>query len=156
MIEPTQEQIKAIGRHDYDDEFRAKMSESGKQRTGDKAGNWHGGKSKINRYGYVLEFDETMPPTRGGRYSPRYRRAMEETLGRKLERHETVHHINGIKDDDNPDNLYLCTLSSHRTMHNEMSQLVMELYREGWVKFKDGKYYLSEQRTQQLLRDRGS
>ena len=130
--------------HGVTPEMRRKMSLKMKARLADNSPNWGGGKDKINHYGYVLEFDETLPPTRGGRYTPRYRRVMEEKLGRKLGKHETVHHINGIKADDRPENLYLCTLSSHRKMHNEMSRLVMELYNRGLVRFENGRYTYSQ------------
>ena len=141
--EETKRRISEANRgHTVTPEMREKMSMAARKRLAKKANNWQGGKDKINHYGYVLEFDETLPPTRGGRYTPRYRRVMEEKIGRKLEKYETVHHINGIKDDDNPFNLYLCTLSSHRKMHNEMSQLVTQMYREGKVMFNDGRYIL--------------
>lgn len=130
--------------HIVTNEMRQKMSIAAQNRLAERASNWQGGKDKLNIYGYVYEFDPTMPPTRGGRYYPRYRRVIEEVIGRKLAKHETVHHINGIKTDDRPENLYLCTLSSHRKMHNEMSQLVMKLFRKGAVLFEDGKYYFSQ------------
>ncbi len=138
---------KANKGHVVTPEMRKKMSEKAKQRLASKGNNWQGGNDKINAYGYVYEFDATFPPNRGGRYTPCYRRVMEEKLGRKLEEYETVHHINGIKLDDNPNNLYLCTLSSHRKMHNEMSQLVMDLYRRGLVQFENGRYSFSQQAT---------
>jgi ribulose 1,5-bisphosphate carboxylase large subunit-like protein len=132
-------------------EMKTKMSIKAKERVGILSPNWKGGKDKLNSQGYVMEYDDTLPLGKYGRYSPRYRRVMEEKLGRKLERGETVHHINGIKFDDRPENLYLYTLSTHRKLHNEMSRMIMELYSKGLVIFNEGRYSFSQRITEQMV-----
>ena len=61
--------------------------------------NWAGGKTKT-KHGYVLI-------RKNGGYTLEHVLKMEEHLGRKLVKGETVHHKNGIKDDNQIDNLEL-------------------------------------------------
>jgi len=42
---------------------------------------------------------------------------LEKKLGRELDKTEHVHHINGIRDDDRPENLMPLTNSEHTRLH---------------------------------------
>lgn len=53
-----------------------------------------------NRSGYVIHHTD-------GKREFQHRLVMEKILGRKLTKHETVHHKNGIRHDNRPENLEL-------------------------------------------------
>ncbi len=75
-------------------------------------GNWKGGRSR-HKKGYVLIKVSDHPNSVGG-YVFEHRLVMEDMLGRYLFKHENVHHKNGIRDDNRPDNLELWVTSQPR------------------------------------------
>lgn len=58
------------------------------------------GTTKISPDGYVSV-------KKGKKWVFQHRLVMEEVIGRQMAKHETVHHINGIRDDNRPENLEL-------------------------------------------------
>lgn len=62
------------------------------------------GSGHINVYGYKHI-------SVNGKQIPEHRHVMEQTIGRKLLRHESVHHKNGVKTDNRPENLELWSKS---------------------------------------------
>jgi hypothetical protein len=77
----------------------------GKVYPGPRNPNWRGGRSLASN-GYVLVrvgTDHHLADVRG--YAYEHRIVAEEKIGRRLTRHEQVHHLNGDKADNDPANL---------------------------------------------------
>ncbi len=53
---------------------------------------------------------------------------MEAKLGRLLETQEHIHHLNGIRDDDRPENLVVLTNSEHASLHMKAKPNIKNRY----------------------------
>lgn len=99
--------------------------------------NWKGGVS-IDKWGYRLVY----APQRKKSHPYTYEHVLvaEEKIGRRLHKNEHTHHLNGIKLDNRPENLLVCTASEHRKLHRQLEELAMQMVIDGRIVYKEGKY----------------
>jgi len=126
--------------HTPETQARISATKKANPRTGEKAANWKGGRYLSRGYVYVKL--STLPPSEqetfapmatrnGGTYIPEHRLVVARQLGRALTSEETVHHVNGLKADNRPENLeHHESNSSHRMKHAEVDAEMFRLRRE--------------------------
>ncbi len=86
------------------------LTRRGVSNRGTASSRWKGG--KIKRRGYILVWmpdHHSIRPGTQRKYVLEHRLVMEEVLGRPLLPEEQVHHLNGVRDDNRPENLELWT-----------------------------------------------
>jgi uncharacterized Zn-finger protein len=81
-----------------------------KARMGPRSTRWSGGRQK-RKDGYIM----LCRPD--GRRILEHRLVAEQVLGRPLRSKEHVHHINGTRDDNRPENLRVMSESDHHRLH---------------------------------------
>ncbi len=105
------------------------------------------GSTYRNAYGYLVEKVE--PGAAPWRLQ--HVLVVERRIGRRLRPEEVVHHINGVRDDNRDENLFLCAnRSEHNEIERSLAALVRELMEQGLVRFNpEAKRY---EPTEALLR----
>ena len=113
------------------EEHNKKIGEAQKKAWAEKRQRFPIGSRNLDTHGYVrikVKVD--------GEWAREHVLVMERFLGRKLERWESIHHINGIRDDNRIENLFLCdSKGMHKRIEDSCKILVMQMYRTGLVKF---------------------
>jgi hypothetical protein len=83
--------------------------------------NWKGGKRTGRTDGYVQVYKPEHPGSSIEGYVMEHRLVMESVLGRYLSGVEVVHHINGVRNDNRPENLQLfASGGEHISHHNKL------------------------------------
>jgi hypothetical protein len=77
---------------------------------------WRGGRW-IHKTGYVFVAAADHPTANRDGYVLEHRYVMEKHLGRILAKNEHVHHINGVKSDNDLNNLVVLTKAEHHQLH---------------------------------------
>lgn len=108
---------------------------------------WKGGKITKGS-GYVGIWKPDHPSADKQGYVYEHTLVMEQKIGRvPVKGKESVHHVDGDKQNNHPDNLYLCTHKSHVAVHRQIEQLMKHFLRKGLVTFdhEKGEYILNDE-----------
>ena len=95
--------------------------------------NFKGGRTSHGD-GYTKVLNPDHPRSNKNGYVLEHILIAEKKIGRPLTSNEVVHHINGIKDDNRPENLLVLTKSEHSALHKNGTNHYhsMEQIRRGW------------------------
>jgi len=99
---------------------------------------WKGGRGLKSGYWTVYKPDH--PRAMNIRRVWEHILVMEKHLGRPITKKEHIHHIDFDRQNNDPKNLYVCSGKEHSNIHGSLEQVVCKLFKQGIIKFVDGKY----------------
>jgi len=106
----------ARGKHGPDKVF-CSLSCAAKSRKREATPHWKGGKYRHSA-GYILCLAPNHPRASVTGYVYEHIMVAELMLGRVIAPSENVHHLNGIRDDNRPENLVVIPMSHHSRVHS--------------------------------------
>lgn len=123
---PVRDALRALG---IETRSNKVISEQSTPRLGAQASNWRGGRKEL-KSGYVYIYAPNHPYATKQGYVMEHRLVMEKMIGRYLEWYEEVHHDNGQKSQNDPDNLILKVKGVHISDHFKAGHEVTKLRKE--------------------------
>lgn len=103
---------------------------------GERSPRWKGGRH-VTKRGYVYVLAPEHPHRVRGCYVLEHRLVMEKMIGRYLLREEVVHHINGVRNDNRPENLKLFSENREHLAH-ELKGRIPKWTESGLVRMRAG------------------
>ena len=98
---------------------------AGNTRRGERNGFWAGGTTSAYGYVYVRKDDTGNATGRkagAGDYRPEHQLVWEATHSQPIPRGWVVHHINGLRGDNSPENLVAMPRGQHQKIYGELRQ----------------------------------
>jgi len=125
-ITKTREEKEAAGLYDH-----SKVREMMRKRRGMLHPQWKGGFTRRGGYPAI---------NINGSQTQLHKLVAQQTLGRCLRPRETVHHIDGDKENYRPGNLFICSSQGqHNRIHGTMENCMFALFKRGIVSFNPEK-----------------
>ena len=110
-------------------------------KTGYKRGSehpmWKGG--RVLKNGYPAIWNPNHHRKNNVGYVKEHILIMEKELGRKISKKEHIHHIDFTRDNNNPQNLWVCSDSKHKIAERSIQKLVKDLLCKEIIKFNRNK-----------------
>jgi len=108
---------------------------------GKNHGSWKGG--KVIKSGYPAIHNPKHQRALKIGYVYEHILVVEKMIGRVPRRDEPIHHIDFDKSNCSEKNLYLCkNHKEHKDLHYQLEFLARELFKQGIIVFKNGKYII--------------